>query len=484
MKKYLILTVIAVFLSFGFSGCDMLTPNNPPTIDSDPVTSVTVGEAYSYDVEASDVDGDTLTFDLLTYPEDMTIDPTSGLISWTPSVVGTENVVVAVTDGEEEVTQEFDITVSEVPANNPPEITSTAVTEVILGDDYAYDVEATDADGDTLTYSLTTQPEGMVINEATGAINWTPLYSHVGDNDVVVSVTDGEDTATQEFTITVSQEVDLMISGLYEGTDRDYVAADCYDITVNFAVAPEEVFGIPQDVYVRWYQDDTNKGTWQLLSGDADWTEFTGELCFPDNHNLDDCAPVCVEVWVGDICCGEVVYHEIVSVDRIAPCFKAVVTVTDCGPCVEGASLSFTSETEDICAVPLDCCVDECSGVGEWSFILDDDFCGVPCDTADGEGCPIEGTFECGCLLYADTGEVVHVVEVSVADNVGNTFTDTWELTFDTDELVGIEGNNIDFCVDSEHDDNADYTTYEWTFCAEYDCNFEACEFTCPCEPK
>ena len=68
---------------------------------------------------------------------------------------------------------------------------------------YSYDVNATDADGDTLTYSLTQNPSGMTINGTSGVISWTP--SSAGSFDVTVSVSDGNGgTDTQSYSIAVT----------------------------------------------------------------------------------------------------------------------------------------------------------------------------------------------------------------------------------------------------------------------------------------
>ena len=39
-------------------------PNNAPMINSIPLTSLLVGALYTYNVEAADTDGDTLTYSL------------------------------------------------------------------------------------------------------------------------------------------------------------------------------------------------------------------------------------------------------------------------------------------------------------------------------------------------------------------------------------------------------------------------------------
>lgn len=91
------------------------------------------------------------------------------------------------------------------PTNQYPTITSTPITTATVDVLYTYDVEATDPDsGDTLTYSLTTNPSGMTIDSATGVIDWTPNSGQIGDNNVTVEVSDGELLDAQSFVITVN----------------------------------------------------------------------------------------------------------------------------------------------------------------------------------------------------------------------------------------------------------------------------------------
>ena len=89
--------------------------------------------------------------------------------------------------------------------NSSPVIESNPVTTAKEGAVYNYDVEATDPNGDTLTYSLTTSPTGMTINSTTGVISWTPTESQIGENEVSVKVSDGSRSTTQSFTITVDE---------------------------------------------------------------------------------------------------------------------------------------------------------------------------------------------------------------------------------------------------------------------------------------
>ena len=112
------------------------------------------------------------------------------------------------TDATEEVQEanennNIDSAPISISTNYPPIITSTPVTSATVGQAYIYDVNATDADGDTRTYSLAaTKPSGMIINSSTGLITWTPAT--IGDYNVTVEVSDGIITVTQSFTITVT----------------------------------------------------------------------------------------------------------------------------------------------------------------------------------------------------------------------------------------------------------------------------------------
>lgn len=74
--------------------------NYPPEITSSPVTTGKEGVAYQYDVNAVDPEGLKLTYVLDQAPAGMTIDSTSGLITWTPTKdqAGLNDVTVRVND--------------------------------------------------------------------------------------------------------------------------------------------------------------------------------------------------------------------------------------------------------------------------------------------------------------------------------------------------------------------------------------------------
>ncbi|RKH54050.1 hypothetical protein D7Y23_01770 [Corallococcus sp. AB050B] len=70
----------------------------PPSINSPPVTTAVVGVEYRHTVIARGRPAPTYSL-VGTVPQGMSIDATSGLITWTPSAVGTVDVLVRATNG-------------------------------------------------------------------------------------------------------------------------------------------------------------------------------------------------------------------------------------------------------------------------------------------------------------------------------------------------------------------------------------------------
>lgn len=88
--------------------------------------------------------------------------------------------------------------------NYPPVIISEPVTEVNENEPYEYQVVAEDPDNHPLTYSLSATHGWLLIDSQTGLITGTaPDVSEDTDFSVSVVVSDGIDTDTQSYTLTV-----------------------------------------------------------------------------------------------------------------------------------------------------------------------------------------------------------------------------------------------------------------------------------------
>ena len=159
---------------------------------------------------ATDVDG--LTDDsYYTVTEDplhgtATIDQTSGFWQYTPqsNYFGLDAFTITVTD-DRDGTNAQTINISLGAVNDAPIITSNALATATENQLYSYSVTTSDVEGDTLSLSVTSIPDWLSFNSATGILSGTPVHMHaeIGTHGVVIRADDGIDSVEQSFAITV-----------------------------------------------------------------------------------------------------------------------------------------------------------------------------------------------------------------------------------------------------------------------------------------
>jgi len=83
-----------------------------------------------------------------------------------------------------------------------------------VGHAYTFTPSATDANGDPLTFSISSKPSWATFNTATGRLSGTPGASDVGSHEEIqISVSDGSHTASlAQFAINVEQATATSIS--------------------------------------------------------------------------------------------------------------------------------------------------------------------------------------------------------------------------------------------------------------------------------
>ena len=197
--------------------------DNPPIFTSGSTAGVAENQRLAYTALVTDADGDALSYNLSgTDAALFTIDPATGVVSFiaapdfeAPGNADGDNVydiVVTASDGIRSAEQPVAITVTDVN-DNPPIFTSEATATVAENQTAAYTAVATDADGDLLSYSLSgTDAALFTINPATGVVSFiaAPDFEAPGnadgDNvyDIVVTVSDGTNSAEQPVAITVT----------------------------------------------------------------------------------------------------------------------------------------------------------------------------------------------------------------------------------------------------------------------------------------
>ncbi|MDV6032260.1 MAG: hypothetical protein F9B45_19665 [Phycisphaera sp. RhM] len=184
---------------------EVAVPNTPPELISSPPLSATIGTPYEYSVFAQDADQDALLFSLAANPIGMTINPSSGIIRWTPAAdqLGSQPVTIEVIDGTDSRTQSYSVDVSATGINEPPEFRSMPPSGVQLGQDYRYRVDTFDSNGDPLQLSLIGGPAGMTLEGQW--LLWKPSGLQLGTHAVSLGLSDGRGgEAIQSFDVNVT----------------------------------------------------------------------------------------------------------------------------------------------------------------------------------------------------------------------------------------------------------------------------------------
>ncbi len=195
--------------------------NDAPQINYIGSKVAVIGEALKFDLQVKDNNQDNLTFDIQGLPEGVTI--TEGKygqasVEWTPTTDNvdiTYPVTVKVTDsgnGNSDETfsdeQTFNIVVrnsNTAPQLNPiPNLSPEGTLKIKEAETLELQLQATDTDGDTITYFATNLPENASLNPETGLLKWTPNYTQAGIyDDITIIATDGNKQSTQTFSLEV-----------------------------------------------------------------------------------------------------------------------------------------------------------------------------------------------------------------------------------------------------------------------------------------
>lgn len=180
--------------------------NDAPVIAAATVPDITLGgEPMSWSVPATDQDaGDTLTFSLVSGPDNLQVDANTGVVTFTPdaSQVQTHTFEVRATDGGGLFAErEFSVTV--LP-NQPPVFQTVAVQSATEEVPYAYASRAIDPEGDAVTYQFTTDADGLEVDANSGLVTWTPTEAQSGQTfNVEIIATDDYGSTSQPYPITV-----------------------------------------------------------------------------------------------------------------------------------------------------------------------------------------------------------------------------------------------------------------------------------------
>ena len=169
-------------------------PNTAPVFTSTAPTTASIGQPFVYRAAAADAEGQTVAFGLLSAPAGMTIDSATGIIRWTPAAGAASRtpVVVQAFDPRGAVTlQRFML---EVAGGNraPTFLNPPALIEGAEGNLFEFQIAATDADLDQLTFWADGLPAGAAFDPLTRTFSWRADFRAAGTYPMRFFVTDGK----------------------------------------------------------------------------------------------------------------------------------------------------------------------------------------------------------------------------------------------------------------------------------------------------
>ena len=220
-------------------------------------------EPFSFNVTVTDDDGDTLKYYLTGNVPDSASITLGGLFTWTPSEEqdGTHIFGVLVSDLSDGTdTQDITITVNEVnvaPVLNPIDSRNVTALVPITFRAIVLDGDIINGTADSLTFSLLNIPDGASLNSTTGVFSWTPAVNQVGLYNFAVSVTDGDATDIEYFTVMVQSSGTIIDNDpiIYAGDGLPVTKGSTVILTGATATDNEDN---DSDLEIAWTQSPAN----------------------------------------------------------------------------------------------------------------------------------------------------------------------------------------------------------------------------------
>ncbi len=190
--------------------------NDAPEVD-EAQKQITLANATTANdnIEATDVEGDALSYTLSSQPQNGSLqinDDGSWEYVANDSYLGEDSAVISISDGNGGIVEQtLNFTITE-QTNQSPTLEEESVS-VTLEDkrETSGEIEATDPDGDTLTYSVKTDAQhGTITVDEEGNWSYNVAGHYIGSDSAVINIDDGNGGSVEQtlkFDIKVSDPV-------------------------------------------------------------------------------------------------------------------------------------------------------------------------------------------------------------------------------------------------------------------------------------
>jgi hypothetical protein len=180
-----------------------------PSITLSSFPDARVGSAYSQAVTATGTTPISFEVSSGSLPAGLTLDSATGVISGTPTAVGSATFTITATNAGGIDSKAFSVAVG--AAAVAPSITTSSLAGATVGSAYSQTVAASGTAPFTFAVSSGSLPDGLELDSTTGVISGTPTTA--GSVTFTVSVTNSAGTDLQEYTMAITGSSGLATTG-------------------------------------------------------------------------------------------------------------------------------------------------------------------------------------------------------------------------------------------------------------------------------
>ena len=238
--------------------------NEAPSWTSADQITINEDETAEHTLAATDPENNPLTYSADNLPSWVALTNNKLTFNPTQSAVGNHNIKLKVSDGTNQTTQTFKVTVNNV--NDAPVWTSANTITMNEKATLEHNLTATDEDGDSLTYSADNLPSWITL--ANNKLTLKPRASEIGTHTITVKVSDGTVTVPQTITITVNNVNDAPV--ITSAPNETATKGEQYSYTITATDEDSDPLTFAVTAKPDWLTFDTTTHTLSGTPGNSE----------------------------------------------------------------------------------------------------------------------------------------------------------------------------------------------------------------------
>ncbi|MBS4030106.1 MAG: Ig-like domain-containing protein [Clostridiales bacterium] len=236
----------------------VINVNSPPIFDNLPATvTIQAGSSLSHVIAASDSDGDDLTYYLMgEIPQGLTINSSTGMVTWDVTVAGTYDIIVAADDGLNELAT----SILTIIVTQPPTVTGTDPADGATGININKSI--------TATFSEHIYPADS-FNEITLNTNGTVVSADMRISDILLIIEPLEPlVSNKHYTVTIPAGSVKNITGEQLESTYNFSFTTGEKPVAVITMSPQS--GITTSTVITWgYEESYDPNSFDIVA--AEW---------------------------------------------------------------------------------------------------------------------------------------------------------------------------------------------------------------------